>query len=86
MLKILHARLQNYASQELSDVQAGFRKSRGTRDQTANIRLIIEKVREFNKNISLCLINYAKTFDCLDYNKLWKALKRWKYQTILPVS
>ena len=70
MLKILHARLQRYANQELPDVQAGFRKGRGTRDQTANIRLIIEKAREFHKNIYLCFINYAKTFDYLDYNKL----------------
>ena len=70
MLKILQARLQQSMNWELPDVQPGFRKSRGTRDQTANIRLIIEKVREFNKNISLCLINYAKAFDCVDHNKL----------------
>ena len=70
MLKILHAGLQHYANQELPGVKAGFRKSRGTRDQTANIRLIIEKAREFHKNIYLCFINYAKTFDYLDYNKL----------------
>ena len=75
MLKILHARLQHYANQELTDVQAGFRKRRGTGDQIANVRCIIEKAREFQKNIYLCLINYAKSFDCVDHNRLWKALK-----------
>jgi len=68
-------RLQNYVNQELPDVQAAFRKGRGTRDQIANIYWIIEKAREFQKNINLCFIDYAKTFDCVAYNKLWKALK-----------
>ena len=75
MLKILQARLQQYANHELPDVQAGFRKSRGTRDQIANIGWIIEKAREFQKNIYFCFIDYAKTFDCVDHNKLWKILK-----------
>ena len=76
MLKILQHRLQQYVNQELSDVQAGFRKGRGTRDQIANIRWIIEKAREFQKNICFCFIDYAKAFDCVDHNKLWKILKR----------
>ena len=75
MLKILHTRLQQYVNQELPDVQAGFRKGRVTRDQIANTRLIIEKAREFQENIYLCFINYTKAFDCVDHNKLWKALK-----------
>ena len=75
MLKILRAKLQQYANQELPDVQAEFRKGKGTRDQVANIHCIIEKAREFQKNIYLCFINYAKVFDCVDHNKLWKALK-----------
>ena len=78
MFKILHARLQHYVNQELTDVQAEFRKGRGTRVplvQIANIRWIIEKAREFQKNTYLCFINYAKAFDCVDHNKLWKALK-----------
>ena len=75
MLKILHVRLQHYSKQELPDVQAGFRKGRGTRDQIANILWIIEKPREFQKNIYLCCINYAKAFDCMDHEKLWKALR-----------
>ena len=75
MLKILQARLQQYVNQELSDVQAGFRNSRGTRDQIANIRWIMENAREFQKNISFCFIDYAKAFDCVDHNKLWKILK-----------
>ena len=70
MLKILQDRLQQYVNRELPDVQAGFRKGRGTRDQTANICWIIEKAREFQKNIYFCFIDYAKTFDCVDYNKL----------------
>ena len=73
MLKILQARLQN---RELPDVQAGFRKGRGTRDQIANIHWIIEKAREFHKNIYFCFIDYAKAFDCVDHNKLWKVLKK----------
>ena len=70
MLKILQARLQQYVNRELPDVQAGFRKDRGTRDQIANIRWIMEKAREFQKNIYLCFIDYAKAFDCVDHNKL----------------
>ena len=75
MLKILQARLQQYVNCELPDVQSGFRKGRGTRDQIANIRWIMEKTREFQKNIYFCFIDYAKTFDCVDHNKLWKILK-----------
>ena len=75
MLKILQARLQQYLNRELPDVQAGFRKGRGTRDQIANICCIIEKTREFQKNIYFCFTNYAKTFDCVDHNKLWEILK-----------
>ena len=75
MLKILQARLQQYVNQELPDVQAGFRKGRGNRDQIANIRWIIEKAREFQKNIYFCFIDYAKAFDCVDHNKLWKILQ-----------
>ena len=75
MLKILQARLQQYMNQELLDVQVGFRKGRGARDQIANIRWIIEKAREFQKNISFCFTDYAKAFDCVDHNKLWKILK-----------
>ena len=86
MLKILQARLQQYVNCEIPDVQAGFRKGRGTKDQIANIRWIIEKAREFQKNIYLCFINYAKAFDCVDHNKLWKILKRWEYQTTWPAS
>ena len=70
MLKILQARLQQYVNRELPDVQAGFRKGRGTRDQIANIRWIIEKARELQKNIYFCFIDYAKAFDCVDHNKL----------------
>ena len=75
MLKILQARLQQYVNCELLDVQAEFRKGRGTRAQIANICWITEKAREFQKNIYFCFINYAKTFDCVDHNKLWKILK-----------
>ena len=74
MLKILQARLQQYMNCELPDVQTGFRKGRGTRDQIANIRWIMEKAREFQKNIYFCFID-AKAFDCVDHNKLWKILK-----------
>ena len=74
MFKILQARPQQYMNCELPDVQAGFRKGRGTRDQIANIRCIIEKAREFQKNTYFCFIDYAKAFDCVD-NKLWKILK-----------
>ena len=75
MLKILQARLQQYVNHELQDVQAGFRKGRGTRDQIANISWIIEKGREFQKNIYFCFIEYTKVFDCVDHNKLWKILQ-----------
>ena len=75
MLKILQAKLQQYVNHELPDVQAGFRKDRGTRDQIANIRWIMEKGREFQKNIYFCFIVYTKDFDCMDPNKLWKILK-----------
>ena len=86
MLKILQARLQQYMNSELPDVQAGFRKGRGTRDQITNICWIIKKAREFQKNIYFCFIDYAKAFDCVDHNKLWKFFKRWEYQTTWPVS
>ena len=75
MLKILQARLQQYVNCELPDVQAGFRKGRGTRDQIANIHWIIKKAREFQKNTYFCFIDYAKAFDCVDHHKLWKILK-----------
>ena len=75
MLKILQARLQQYVNHEIPDVQAGFRKGRGTRDQIANIRWVIKKAREFQKIIYFCFIDYAKAFDCVDHNQLWKILK-----------
>ena len=75
MLKILQARLQQYVNHEIPDVQAGFRKGTGTRDQIANIRWNMEKAREFQKNIDFCFIDYAKAFDCVDHNKLWKILR-----------
>jgi len=78
MLKIPQARLQQYVNRELSDVQAGFRKGRGTRDQIANIRWIIKKAREFQKNIYFCFIDYAKGFDYVDHNKLWKILQEMR--------
>ena len=86
MLKILQARLQHYASQQISDVQAGFRKGRGIRDQIANIHFLacIKKAGEFQKNIYLCFIDYAKAFDCVDHN-CGKLLKRWEYQTFFSV-
>ena len=77
-LNILHASLQHYVNQELPDVQAGFRKGRGTRDQIANIHWIIEKAREFQKNNYLCFINYAKTFGCVNHEKLWKVLREMR--------
>ena len=76
MLKILQARLQPYVNSELPDVQAGFRKGKGTRDQIANICWIIKKAKEFQKNIYFCFTDYAKAFDCEDHNKLWKILKQ----------
>ena len=86
MLKILQARLQQYMNYELPDVQTGFTKGRGIRDQIANICWIIEKAREFRKNIYFCFIDYAKAFDCVDHNKLWKILKEMEYQTTWPAS
>ena len=76
MLKILQAKPQQYKNHELPDVQVGFRKGRGTRDQIANIRWIIGKAREFQENMYFCFIDYAKAFDCVDHNKLWKILKQ----------
>ena len=75
MLKILQTSLQQYVNRELPDVQAGFRKDRGTRDQSASIQWAIEKAREFQKNIYFCFIDYAKAFICVDHNKLWKVLQ-----------
>ena len=75
MLKILQVRLQQYMNQELPDVQDGFRKGRGTKDQIINIHWIIEKARKFQKNIYFCFIDYAKAFGCMDHNKLWKILQ-----------
>ena len=86
ILKILQARVQQYVNCEIPDVQAGFRKGRGTRDQIANICWIFRKAREFQKNIYFCFIDCTKAFDCVDHNKLLKILKKWEYQTILPVS
>ena len=86
MLKILQARLQQYVNRELPDVQAGFRKGRGTRDQIANILWIIKKATEFQRNIYFCFIDYAKALDCVDHNKLWKILKEMRYQTTSPAS
>ena len=84
MLKILQARLQQYMNQELPDVQAGFQKGRGTRDQIANINWIMEKAKDFQKNIYFCFTDYAKAFDCVYRNKL-KNSWRWEYQITLPV-
>ena len=85
-LKILPARLQQCMNRELPDVQAEFRKGRGTRDQIANISWIIEKAREFRKNICFCLIHYAKAFDCMDLNKLWKILQEIGISYLLTAS
>ena len=82
MLKILQARLQQYVNHELPDVQAGFSKGRGTRNLIANICCIIKKAREFQKNIYFCLIDYAKAFDCVDHNKLWKILKDYAVKAL----
>ena len=86
MLKILQARLQQYVNRELSDVQAAFRKGRGTRMQIGLIHWIIKKAREFQKNTYFCFIDYAKAFDSVDHNKLWKILKEMEYQTTWPAS
>ena len=86
MLKILQAGFQQYVNCELPDVQTGFRKGRGTRDQIANIRWIIKKAREFQKNIYFCFIDYAKAFDCVDHNKLWKILREMGISDHFPAS
>ena len=86
MLKILQVSPQQYMNCELPDVQAAFKKDRGTRDQIANIHWIIKKVREYQKNIYFCFIDYCKAFDCVDHNKLGKILKRSEYQTTWPAS
>ena len=86
MLKILQARLQQYVNQELPDVQAGFRKGRGTRDQIANIRQITEKSTEFQKNIYFCFTDCAEAFNCVDHHKLWKILKEMGIPDPLPAS
>ena len=83
MLKILQARLQQYVNHAISDVQAGFRKGRGTRDQIVNIFWIIEKARDFQKNIYFCFIDYAKAFDCVNHSELWKILRD---ETITPLD
>ena len=85
MLKILQARLQQYVNREFPDVQAGYRKGRGTRDQIVNIHWIIEKAREFQKKPTSASLTNAKAFDCVDHHKLWKIL-RYKYQTTSPAS
>ena len=86
MLKILQARLQQYMNHETPDVQAGFRKGTGTRDQIANMYWIIKKAREFQKTIYFCFTDYTKAFDCVDDNRLGKFWKRWEYQTTWPAS
>ena len=86
MLKILQARLQQYMKHEIPDVPGGFRKGRGTRDQIANICWIMEKAREFQKNIYFCFIDYTKAFDCVDHNKLWKILKEMGISEYLTCS
>ena len=86
MLKILQARLQQYVNHELPDVEAGFRKVRGTRDQIANIHWIIEKAKQFQKNIYFCFIDYANAFDCVDHKDYGKFWKKWEYQTTWPAS
>ena len=86
MLKILYAELQQYVNQELPDVQAGFRKGKGTRDPIANIPWIIEKAREFQKHIYFCFIDYVKVFDCVDHNKLWKIIKEMGISDHLTAS
>ena len=86
MLKLLQARFQQIVNQKLPNEQTGFRKGRGTRDQIVNIRWIIEKAKEFQKNIYFCIIDYSKAFNCVDHNKLWEVLRRWEYETTLPAS
>ena len=84
MLKIRQARLQEYLNHGLPDIQSGFRKGRGTRDQIANIHWIIKKAREFQKNVYFCFIDYAKAFDCVDHSKLWKILQEMGISDHLP--
>ena len=86
MLKILQARLEKYMIRELPDVQAGFRKGRGTRDQIANIRWIMDKAREFQENIYFCFIDDAKAFDCVDHNQLWKILREMGIPDTWPAA
>ena len=86
MLKILQGRLRQYVNCELPDVQTGFIKGRGTRYQIANISWINKTAREFQKNIYFCFVDYAKAFDCVDHNKLWKILQEWEYQATWPAS
>ena len=86
MLKILQTRFHQYVNWDLPDVQAGFRKGRGTRDQIVDIHWITAKAREFQKHMHFCFIDYVKAFDCGSQKNSWKSLKRWKYQTILPVT
>ena len=86
ILKILQDKLQQYMNGEIPDVQAGFRKGRGTRDQIANIHWIIKKPKEFQKNTYFCFIDYAKAFDCVDHNNCGKFWKKWEYQTTWPAS
>ena len=86
MLKILQARLQQYMNREVPDIQDGFGKGRGTRDQIANIRFIIKKAREFQKNIYFCFIDYAKAFGCVDHNKLWTTLQEMGIPDHPPAS
>ena len=86
MLKIFQTKLQQYVYDELPDVQTGFKKGRGTREHIANIHWIMEKAREFQKNTYFCFIDYAKAFDCVDHNKLWKILKEMGSQTTWPAS
>ena len=86
MLKILQARLQQYVNHEFPDVQAGFQKGRGTRDQIVKFHWIMEKAREFQKNIYFCFIDYAKAFDCVDHINCGKFWERWEYQTTWPAS
>ena len=86
MLKILQARLQQYMNHELPDVQGGFRKGRGTRDQIVNIHWIMKKNKRVPEKHLFLLIDYTKAFDCVDHNKLWEFTKRWEYQTSIPAS
>ena len=86
MFKILQARLQQYMNSELPDVQAGFRKGRGSTDQIANMHWIIKKAKEFQRNIYFWFIDHAKAFDCVDHNQLWKSLQEIEYHTTWPAS